>query len=169
MATRLKSPHLFNAGANPLNVINNLSGLLSPAQLQILRDEIRSNLVRLYRLGDSHFKFATNVAAPEWRQRISRLYYGAYNARRALVLEVDGSFSTDSSDHKNVGNMPDALSNVATYRVRLANLREDRNLADYNHLAVEADLISTPADYQTMVQGFLTDAKSFLMNRGVQL
>jgi hypothetical protein len=166
VATKLKSPHLFNAGSNPINVINNLTGLLAPAQLQILRDEIRANVKSLFRLGESHYQFATNLAPTEWRQRISRLYYGAYNVRRAVALEVDGSFSTDSIDHKNIGQIPDDFPGAATYRVRMTNLREDRNLADYNHLAVEGDLVIPPTDYELIVRDFINEARNYLVNRG---
>jgi hypothetical protein len=166
VANKLKPPHLFNAGANPYNVISNLGGLLSAPQLQILRDEVRANVRTLFALGRSHYQFAAGLPAAQWRQRVSRLYYGAYNARRAITLEVDGSFSIDSSDHKNVSQIPDDFPNVAVFRVRIPNLREDRNMADYNHLAQETDLVSPVNDYQDLVRDFIAVASVYLTNRG---
>jgi hypothetical protein len=81
-------------------------------------------------------------------------------------LEVDGSFSIDSSDHKNVSQIPDDFPNVAVFRVRIPNLREDRNMADYNHLAQETDLVSPVNDYQDLVRDFIAVASVYLTNRG---
>jgi hypothetical protein len=36
--------------------------------------------------------------------------------------------------------MPDDLPNNSTYKRRLVDIREDRNLADYDHSADESDL-----------------------------
>jgi hypothetical protein len=38
--------------------------------------------------------------------KISRFYYAGYNIRRAVILQFNGSFTTDSSDHKNVNPLP---------------------------------------------------------------
>ena len=165
----LKEPHLFNAASNPLKIIRNLAGILLATELDKIRAEVEVNVGGLFRLGQTHHAFARAIAAAEWRQRIARLYYGAYNVRRAVALKYDGTFSTDSSDHQNVDKLPDAVNNAATYRVKLKNLREDRNLADYNHLAQEADLISAPSDYEVMVTDFIRDATQYLTSQGVIL
>jgi hypothetical protein len=165
----LKEPHLFNAASNPLKIIRNLAGILLATELDKIRAEVDVNVVGLFRLGQMHYAFARSVAATEWRQRISRLYYGAYNVRRAVALKYDGTFSTDSSDHQNVDRLPDAVNNAATYRVKLKNLREDRNLADYNHLAQVADLLISPSDYEIMVTDFIEDATRYLTSQGVTL
>lgn len=169
MTTSLKEPHLFNAGSNPMRVIRNLSGILSEQELDKIRHEIVVNVIGLFRLGEAHFTFAQGIQSTYWRQRVSRLYYSAYNVRRAIALKHDGTFSTDSSDHKNVDVIPDSLSNAATYKARLLNLREDRNLADYNHLAVEADLLISVGDYESFAADFLRDARAYLVSRSVAL
>lgn len=169
MVTGIKEPHLFNAGSNPLKVIRNLEGIISAQEIQKIRDELISNVISLYRLGESHYSFATSISNQHWRQRISRLYYGAYNARRALMLRHDGSFSTDSSDHKNVFQMPNDLTDYGIYKVKLVNLREDRNLADYNHLANEGDLLAPAQEYSELVGKFLIHVKTYLIERGVDL
>jgi hypothetical protein len=147
----LKEPHLFNAASNPLRIIRNLSGILTAAELAKITAEIDSNAIGLYRLGESHHQFAQSLDASYWRQRVSRLYYAAYNMRRAMALKYDGSFSTDSSDHAKVDAIPDALPNAAAYRLKLKNLRDDRNLADYSHLASETDLLMSPQEYELLV------------------
>lgn len=165
----LKEPHVFNAGANPVRLIKNLAGILLEAELQKIWDEIDSNVRDLYRLGESHFVFACAIPQNEWRQRASRFYYGAYNARRAIVLKVNGSFSTDASDHKNVEDLPDELPNAATYRQKLKDLREDRNLADYSHLANLGDLLISTAECEVLVTQLMVDAKAFLVTKGIVL
>lgn len=165
----LKEPHLFNAGANPLKLIKNLEQIISAAEIRKIRFEIDSNVVGLYMLGESHFNFARSLPQNEWRQRVSRLYYAAYNVRRSVALKHDGSFSTDSSDHKNVNSLPDALDNNAAYKSKLLNLRDDRNLCDYNHLATEQDLLIPLVDCEQIVSDFLSDAKKFLDSQGVNV
>jgi hypothetical protein len=165
----LKEPHLFNAASNPLKIIRNLSGILLTTEIDKLHAEINANVIGLFKLGQAHFAFAQSVPNAEWRQRVSRLYYGAYNVRRAVALKYDGTFSTDSSDHQNVDKIPDSLNDAATYRIKLKNLREDRNLADYNHLAQETDLVVSPGEYEIMVTNFVQDAVQYLTSAGVAL
>lgn len=165
----LKEPHIFNASSNPLKLIKNLTHILTQNELDKIRKEIDLNVIGLFELGETHYNFASNTTQTEWRQRISRLYYGAYNIRRAVALKYDGWFSTDSSDHKKVETIPDAVQNAALYRTRLINLREDRNLADYSHLAKEVDLLHLVSDYEQLVGNFLMDAKVYLQTQGVAL
>ncbi len=163
----LKEPHLFNAAANPVKLLRNLTGILAAEELLKIQAEIDANVVGLYRLGDSHYQFALSIRPTEWRQRISRLYYAAYNVRRAVSLCHDGTFSSDSSDHQKMDSIPDAVANAATYRIKLKNLRDDRNLGDYNHLARETDLLSTAAEYELLVANFIADTAAYLGAKGL--
>jgi hypothetical protein len=86
------------------------------------------------------FSFAARQNNRWWRQKISRLYYGAYNVSRAVRLCVSGEFSDDSTDHKRIGDLPADFPNQALYKNRLNSLRDDRNLCDYDHTARAADL-----------------------------
>lgn len=165
----LKEPHLFNIGSNPLKVIRNLDGLLTPIEIEKIRREVVQNVIALFQLGEDHFAFAKTIANIYWRQKISRYYYSAYNIRRAVSLKYDGTFATDVSDHKKMDQIPEKVANVDIYRVRLANLREDRNLADYNHLAQESDLVISVADCETLVEEFRRDARLYLIGEGVAL
>ncbi|GAB5098420.1 hypothetical protein YK56LOC_41370 [Caballeronia sp. HLA56] len=129
-------------------MIRNLTGILDESELAKIRREIDANVVGLFNLGETHFRFAVLIAATEWRQKVSRFYYAAYNMRRAVALKFDGSYTTDSSDHHKVDVIPDVLENHGLYRVKLKNLRDDRNLADYSHLANETDLLLSVAEAQ---------------------
>ena len=114
---------------------------------------------QLFKLGKSHYRFARRQNNRDWRQKISRLYYGAYNISRAVRLCVNGEYSTESSDHKKVEAIPDDFPNKNTYSNRMAVLRDDRNLCDYDHAAVIGDLILAPGDALQLVGDFLQDAK----------
>jgi hypothetical protein len=163
----LKEPHLFNAGSNPVKLIENLSYLFGGNELQILKNEISNNVVLLFNLGLGHLRFARIIARIEWRQRVSRLYYGGYNMRRAITLAHSGAFSTDSSDHKNVSQLPPELVSMEKHKQTLVTLREDRNLADYNHLAQESDLAMLVDDYQALVTEFHNDCQHYLRSKGI--
>jgi hypothetical protein len=165
----LKEPHVLLASGNPKKLIRNLALILSPIELQKIQNEVDNNVISLYALGIGHYEFAMAIPVREWRQNISRLYYAAYNIKRAVSLKNEGLFSTDSSDHTKIDILPDSFDNVATYRSRLKALRDDRNLSDYSHAAAEADLLYGVAVSRTMVSDFVQDAKKFLLDNGVQV
>ncbi len=165
----LSEPHLFNAGPNPLKLIRNLSGLILETEIEKIKLEIRRNVRLLYNLGVGHFEFACALDKAQWRQRVSRYYYGAYNVKRAVSLQHSGLFSTDSSDHRTVDQLPPELGNAEEYKSKLANLRDDRNLADYSHLGEVADLLIAPDACQEFVSSFIISAKQYLISNNVDL
>ncbi|WP_442775467.1 hypothetical protein [Sphaerotilus montanus] len=169
MSRILKEPHIFNASSNPIKLIKNLRGIISEDEILKIEQEINNNVIKLYALGVGHYNFAKRIAHSEWRQKISRLYYAAYNIRRSIQLKADGHFSMDSSDHQRVGEFPDKLNNKEKYKQIFISLREDRNLSDYSHLAVESDLIQGVSIYESSVTDFVNDAKEFLLEKGVSL
>jgi hypothetical protein len=167
MARGLNPPHLLLASSNPMKMIQNLNHLLEQQELAKLTAELDRNAAQLFALGESHYRFAIGITdAQHWRQKISRLYYGAYNVRRAVYLKHNGSYSTDSSDHKDIDQMPD-ITNRESHISNLRNLREDRNLADYNHLATVADLVIAPDDAGSFATQFIADCRQFLMDKGL--
>ncbi len=145
----------------------NLAHLLDTAGLTALEKETHANVVALFHLGNDHFTFASGLSPQAWRQRISRYYYGAYNIARAVRLADSGVFSTDSSDHKRVGELPSSLANHQTYLNRLPVLRDDRNLCDYDHSAVETDLAIPVVDAEQLVRELESDARTWLVSRGI--
>ena len=160
-------PHVLHAASNPHKMIRNVSGIIGPVATKLIEDEITRNVGLLFALGTAHHAFAVSLRRADWRQRISRLYYAAYNTKRAISLHYDGSFSTDSKDHEQIDRLPGGMDNEHTYKAKLKILRDDRNLADYSHLAHETDLLITPDDAQTLVTEFISDSRKFLMDRGI--
>jgi len=150
-------------------MLENLRHILDTKACNVIQHEIDKNVKALFGLGEEHFRFAKQTQKKLWRQRISRLYYGAYNVRRAVELHTEGIYRTDASDHKNMHNIPDTFPNQDKYKSRLVNLRDDRNLADYDHDAGEPDLILTQDTAETLVADFIKDARDFLENRGVNV
>jgi hypothetical protein len=163
----LKEPHVLLASNNPQRLLANLAGILTYTELAKIHAELDRNTVALFHLGESHLAFCGHIAASEWRQRISRYYYAAYNIKRAVSLNFDGSFSTDASDHAKIDVLPDGFPNAATYATRLKNLRDDRNLADYSHLASSSDLLISADEAEKLVTQFKDDSRAFLASRGL--
>ena len=157
------------ASSNPMKMVRNLPHILNEEQLALISVAISHEAALLFKLGQSHLTFAGGIPESEWRQRTSRLYYAAYNCRRAVVLKLDGSFSTDASDHQSVDKLPATLSDYATYYKKLKDLREDRNLADYSHLARVGDLLIPIGQSLHLVEDFFAVARSYLESQGVVL
>jgi hypothetical protein len=164
-----KSPHILLASSNTRKMLENIRHLLDQKACDAIQDEIDKNVKALFDLGLGHFNFAKQTPSQYWRQRISRLYYGAYNVRRALQLHYNGDYNTDVSDHKKIYNMPDDLPNNEIYKRHLVDMREDRNIADYDHSASESDLTLTQDEAEKIVTDFIADVRTFLMNRGISL
>jgi hypothetical protein len=55
------------------------------------------------------------------------------------------------------------------HKSKFRNLRDDRNLADYSHLASETDLLISVIDAENLVTNFLTHAKKYLTQIGMPL
>lgn len=121
-STKLKEPSILLASSNCQRLIKNVSYILDAAAVQLLQDEIERNVVALFRLREEHLQFAKTIPNKLWRQRILRLYYAALNAKRAVALNHSGDFSTDVSDHKNIGELPPGFPDPNTYSTRLVNL-----------------------------------------------
>jgi hypothetical protein len=165
----MKSPHLLLAASNCRKMLENLRGVLDANACVAIEQEINRNVVGLFQLGEDHVRFAKAANRIDWRQKISRLYYGAYNVRRAVQLHTDGGYKTDVSDHKNINEFPLQFPNSSTYKVQLVTLRDDRNLSDYSHDVSEADLILSVSDAEKLVTAFIADARRFLNSRGLTL
>lgn len=164
----LKSPHLLLASSNSHRMLANLRYILDAAACNAIQSEINTNVELLFALGESHYIFAKQLARQHWRQRISRFYYGAYNVRRAVSLHENGSFGTEVDDHKKT-ELPTGLNNSSTYGNQLRVLRDDRNLSDYDHTAIETDLVLTQNEAEIFVTDFLHDARAYLVGRGISL
>ena len=163
----MKSPHILLASSNVRKLQSNLKTVVDFNAQSAIEVAVASNVRQLFSLGKLHFSFAIKQTNRNWRQKVSRLYYGAYNISRAVRLCVDGEYSTDLSDHKKIDSLPIDFPDHNTYANKLRTLREDRNLSDYDHTASIKDLISHPKNSTELVEKFMTDARNYLGGRGV--
>jgi hypothetical protein len=165
----MKEPHLLLAG-NPHKIRANLAAILDEQGLKALQAELHRNVVELFSLGMLHYEFALRQPKTEWRQIVSRLYYGAYNVVRSVRLEFWGHYGTEPDDHKKIQNLPNGFLSSSRYSTDLPLLRADRNLADYDHTATESDLVFPPDDAKALVSDLIQDARHYLTTiRGVTL
>lgn len=150
----MKSPHILLAAGNLNRLKLNPANVIDATAMRAIEEEIRVNAAELYLLGKTHYSFAIRQNNRAWRQKISRLYYGAYNVSRAVRLCVSGEYSSDPADHKKISELPDDFPHQATYNNRLSVLRGDRNLCDYDHTARCGDLSIGVADSVGLVERF---------------
>jgi hypothetical protein len=154
---------------NPMKLVGILDGLIEPDQIERINEQQKLQAQAMFLLGVQHYRFAKAQNHSHWRQRVSRFYYGAYNGSKAIRYLVEGAHSTDSSDHKKIGELPDDFTNRATYSTRLKELRDDRNKCDYDHSARAADLFIRQVDAETLTRDFLRETKAYLEGRGLHL
>lgn len=165
--TDMRSPHLLNLG-NPRKVKENLSGLLDETALARIESEIERNAQALLALAHKHYRFAIVQGASNWRQKVSRLYYAGYHATRAVRLYIRGDYSTEVRDHQKFDSLPDDFPSRSRYSNQFAILREDRNICDYDHLAVAGDLVLGSRQATDLVRGFLRDVEAYLGSHGLK-
>lgn len=163
----MRPPHILLASSNVRRMLENTRHILGPVAEKRLIAEINRNTVALFSLGVHHYRFASRINNRNWRQKASRLYYSVYNVRRSVAFHLEGTYNTDVSDHKNIGELPVGFPNINTYSIRLADMRSDRNLADYSHEATSGDLLIGLADSENLTADFIDDARTFLASRGV--
>ena len=65
--------------------------------------------------------------------------------------------------------MPDSLNNAAMHRQKLKDLRDDRNLADYSHMAAATDLLISVNQCEGVVADFWSDVRTYLQAKGVEV
>lgn len=164
----MTEPSLLNLG-NARKVKANLSAILDDTALNLIEKEIHANTLGLYALARHHFRFAVRQPPQFWRQRVSRLYYGAYNAARAVRLFKSGEYSTDAKDHQKFSQLPEDFPGRSRYSTELQVLREDRNLCDYDHLSIASSLALGTSESTILVREFLHDVESYLREQGVDL
>jgi len=162
----MRRPSLLNLG-NIRKVQANLAPILDEAALEQIETEIQRNVSELMDLAMHHYRFAKGQPNPFWRQRISRLYYAAYNAARAVRLFVSGEYSTDGKDHQKFSQLPEDFPNRQRYVAELPVLREDRNTCDYDHLSSASSLTLGSKQSTELVHGFLLDVRHYLKAKGM--
>ncbi|GKT21090.1 hypothetical protein [Acidovorax sp. SUPP3334] len=162
----LREPHFLLIG-NPFVTIRNLHGIINQTEIDKIHSAILDESKLIFNLAISHYDFASKIPKDEWRQRCSRFYYSAYNAKRSISLCSTGKFATDVSDHKEIDTLPENLENKSIHAAILKQLRDDRNLADYSHRGEVTHLLIDRDDIETLVDNFMSDCKKYLMGAGV--
>jgi hypothetical protein len=161
----MKSPHILLLNKNVVELRRELGSILSRKSTAAFDAEVRENVIQLFSLGRHHFDFAQALGSANWRQIVSRSYYGAYSVSKAVRLAVSGQYSREVKDHEKVGDLPDDFPDKNTYANRLRLLRDDRNLCDYDHTVVEADLGMSSTDAVAVVGGLVAHARGYLRTR----
>lgn len=165
----MRSPHILLLNKNVAELKRELAHVLTKKSSMAFDAAVKENVVQLFGLGEHHFEFAKALPALHWRQVVSRSYYGAYSVSKAVRLAVRGQYSQEVKDHEKVGELPDDFADKSTYANRLRLLRDDRNLCDYDHTAVEPDLGISAADTLTLVGNFVLHARAYLRARKFQV
>ena len=160
----MKTPHILLLRTNVHELRNHLEYVIGVAPIAAIEAEIKKNVIQMFELGVEHYNFAKAQSSTKWRQIVSRSYYGAYNVSKSVRFAVSGEYSTAVSDHSKTGQLPPGFPNLSTYTNQLKRLREDRNLCDYDHSAVESELVFRPQDYLQLVDALIADTRTFLQH-----
>lgn len=129
-------------------------------------------LKRWHLLARNHLATARALAAHprRWRSTVSRAYYAAYNASRAVRLSVYGRVHRGGKDHRTVGELPDDFPERDQWASFLDQLRYERERCDYDPGSdVRASLSDRPAGMVERVAEFVAQARQYLGARGIQL
>lgn len=153
---------------NPRKIIRCLTGIISEDEIKKIEEEILVNTKKLIRLADSHLRFAKKSSgADAWRNRVSRAYYACYSVSKAIRLAEEGIYSTEASDHKKIGQIPDKFPNKNIWSDKLVKFRADRNIADYEHNANEGSLEYKSKEYLQDAELFVKEVKKYLKGKGL--
>ncbi len=158
-------PHILEATGNIRRVIKNIEQLIGPSATSALNSEIQNNIDQLVNLGKKFIHFAKRLPSQQWRNKVSRAYYGIYNISRAIRLEDSGAYSTDSTDHKKVGDLPKDFASKERFQNLLQMVREDRNLCDYDHTTKISNLAMHPNDTIELAEDFLREAELWIKQK----
>jgi len=170
MRAKATRPNILAAASNTRQLEWNLSHILDTQGQMAIAQEIRRNVAALFALGEDHLRIAETFRLPiDWRHLVSRSYYSAHNIGRAVRFHKSGTYSTDSSDHKKAGSLPDNFPNSARYSTDLPLLHDDRNIADYDHDATPESLVTSPPDALALAKEFHQHARTYLIDGGVVL
>lgn len=173
LASRVMStkPPILELG-NHARVLRILELISGRSDLSWYNEEVHAVVCRWVNLAMQHLRTARGLAPKprNWRGVVSRSYYAAYNASRALRYAVSGSIKLDVDDHKVVGDLPPDFPNRAAWSTFLIDLRKDRNLADYEPWTKTLSALSErPRTSLDRTEEFLRQSKTYLRKKGIKL
>lgn len=150
-----------------------LSSFCGTTSLEFLDEAVRRQARAWFRLGVEHARVARALSGKktrDWRSVVSRAYYAAYNASRAVRYLVDGQVQMDVTDHKKVGELPRDFPDRGDWTVFLTDLHDARNKSDYDPWPETIrELPRTPGELLSGAATFLRAAAEYLRGRGVRI
>lgn len=164
----MNEPHFLRAG-NARRIKRNLQGVVDASALDAIESCLCENVRQLFELARQHLSLATKLTATHWRHSVSRAYYAAYSAARAVRLYTTGEYSTDVKDHQRFDQLPDDFPQRERFANQLSVLRDDRNLSDYDHSATAEELVLGRSDSIALAREFLDEAKGYFSSKGLRL
>ena len=109
-----------------------LSGVISSSEMEKFDAKVNEITRLFFSLGNKHLYVAKKlVASGVKRSTVSRAYYACYSYSRAVRYKVSGHYEVDQKDHNKIGELPKDFPNLAHWNTVLAEMRLDRNTADY--------------------------------------
>jgi len=139
------------------------------AALSVIEAKVAEQTRSWLRLGEKHLKSVRRLRKynEEWRSVVSRSYYAAYNASKAVRYYVHGWVSLEGDDHKRVGELPDDFPDRQRWGQFLIELRDARNQSDYDPWPnTYRTLPVKPLDAVLGADEFLSEARAYIKSRG---
>jgi hypothetical protein len=119
-------------------------------------------------LARDHLSAARSASTRHWRSQVSRSYYAAYTASRAVRYYVTGHVRQDAGDHKDVTELPDDFPDRSHWVSALTDLHSARSRSDYDAWTdVLQSLPREPSVLLSLADRFVATAARYLTDRGV--
>jgi hypothetical protein len=170
-APSIKRPEILSLGnhAQALGVLEKIAG---GSDLHWYHEAVHAVAREWYQLSSHHMRAGRQLLSRprNWRAVVSRSYYAAYNASRAVRYFVKGAVAFDSKDHQLVGDLPTDFPDAASWATFVNELRRDRNIADYEPWKdVRTKLSDSPSSSLNRVEKFISVARLYMRNRGMKI
>jgi hypothetical protein len=118
-------------------------------------------------LATEHLEDArASLQAGRRRSTLSRAYYAAYNASKAVRYVVVGSVSLAGDDHGKASELPDDFPSVGYWSATIVKLFENRLISDYDNWASSsADMSLKPDEAFELAERFVEKAREYFHAR----
>lgn len=158
----------FTALGNPWRLTRLLQKVVDKDAIAAIQSEHKRTVKTMLELSMSHRMAAKKLSRiKHWRSFISRLYYCAYIANRAVRYGANGQFEASAQDHENSKNLPEDFQEKDRWRDFFRHFHLDRNMCDYDSEAGIKDLHYPPAIYAQKTDEFIAVAEKFLQERSM--
>ncbi len=157
---------------NHQRVRRGLESILDADALAAYDDAVHATCLCIMKLAAAHLRTAKNPSSvrDNWRLVVSRAYYAAYNASKAVRYLVQGQVAGDVDDHKKVADLPNDFPERVFWTSVLIEMRIDRNIADYEPWpGCLRRLAASPKKAVEYADRFVQTVRSYLKDRGVRV